>query len=135
MNTPLSPTTGSDTQQPPSTHFEPQNNDALWQLVNSPHPVVGSAKHLGEALVNAGMVLSTTIDDALQLQRHERERGVRRQLGQILVELGSVTQDQLRQVIATWLGDYVVNPGMLHPDAAALALVPRLLAERESVPA
>ena len=133
MNTPLSPTTGSDTQQPPSTHFEPQNNDALWQLVNSPHPVVGSAKHLGEALVNAGMVLSTTIDDALQLQRHERERGVRRQLGQILVELGSVTQDQLRQVIATWLGDYVVNPGMLHPDAAALALVPRLLAERESV--
>ena len=117
----------------PSTHFEPLSNDALWQLVNSPHPVVGSAKHLGEALVNAGMVAAVTVADALQLQRHERERGKHRLIGQILVELGSVTQDQLRQVIATWLGDYVVNPSMLHPDATALALVPRQVAEHESI--
>ena len=117
----------------PSTYFEPTSNDALWQLVSSPHPVVGSAKHLGEALVNAGMVQTATVLDALKLQHHERDRGEHRLLGQILVSLGSLTQDQLRQVIATWLGDYVVHPRMLQPDATALALVPRQIAERESV--
>ena len=117
----------------PSAHFEPASTDALWQLVSSPHPVVGSAKHLGEALITAGMVPATAVADALTLQHHERDRGVHRLIGQILVGLGSVTQDQLRQVIATWLGDYVVHPRMLHPDAAALALVPRQIAERESV--
>ena len=117
----------------PSAHFEPASTDALWQLVSSPHPVVGSAKHLGEALITAGMVPASAVADALKLQHHERDRGVHRLIGQILVGLGSVTQDQLRQVIATWLGDYVVHPRMLHPDAAALALVPRQIAERESV--
>ncbi|MBX9835695.1 MAG: GspE/PulE family protein [Burkholderiaceae bacterium] len=122
----------TDTLQP-SAHFEPVSNDALWQLISSPHPLIGSAKHLGEALINAGMVQATAVADALKLQHHERDRGVYRLLGQILVELGSVTQDQLRQVIATWLGNYVVHPRMLHPDTAAIALVPRLVAERESV--
>ena len=103
----------------PSTYFEPTSNDALWQLVSSPHPVVGSAKHLGEALVNSGMVQTATVLDALKLQHHERDRGEHRLLGQILVGLGSLTQDQLRQVIATWLGDYVVHPRMLQPDATA----------------
>ncbi|MGP1630656.1 MAG: GspE/PulE family protein [Giesbergeria sp.] len=130
--TPLSTASRPDTQ-PPSAHFEPLSNDALWHLVSSPHPVVGSARHLGEALVNAGMVRAAALADALQLQRDERERGEHRLIGQILVGLGNVTQDQLRQVIAAWLGDYVVHPGMLHPDETALALVPRQIAERESV--
>ena len=117
----------------PGAHFEPASNEALWQLLSAPHPLTGSAKHLGEALVNAGIVQAGAVSDALKLQHHERDRGLRRLLGQILVGLGSVTQDQLRQVIATWLGDYVVHPRMLRPDAAALALVPRQIAERESV--
>ena len=118
---------------PPSPHFEPHDSDALWQLINSPHPVVGTAKHLGEALVNAGMVRAAALADALQLQRQERAEGVHRLIGQILIGGGELTQDQLRQVIAAWLGDYVVNPGQLHPDVAALTLVPRQVAERESV--
>jgi len=118
---------------PPSPHFEPSGSDALWQLINSPHPVVGTAKHLGEALVNAGMVRAAALAEALQLQRQERAQGVHRLIGQILIGGGELTQDQLRQVIAAWLGDYVVNPGQLHPDTAALALVPRSVAERESV--
>jgi len=116
-----------------SAHFEPIDNDALWQLVSSPHPVVGSAKHLGEALVNAGMVRPAELAEALRLQRQERERGEHQLTGQLLVKRGALSQDQLRQVIAAWLGDYVVHPGQLEPEAAALALVPRQIAERESV--
>lgn len=117
----------------PSAHFDPLNGDALWQLVSSPHPVVGAARHLGEALVNAGMVRPAALADALALQREERGGGLHRLIGQILVGYGDLSQDQLRQVIAAWLGDYVVHPGHLQPDMAALALVPRQIAERESV--
>ena len=54
-------------------------------------------------------------------------------MGQILVAQGDLTQERLRQVIGSWLGGYMVDPSELPPDAAALALVPRAVAERESV--
>ena len=46
---------------------------------------------------------------------------------------GALTQEQLRNVIATWLGEYTVHPGDITPEASALALIPRTVAERESV--
>ncbi len=63
----------------------------------------------------------------------ERGNGQHRLIGQILVDRGELTQEQLRQVIAAWLGDYMVHPGDITPEAAALALIPRSVAERESV--
>ena len=117
----------------PATFFEPQDADSLWKLVSTPHPLVGKARHLGEALVNADMVAVDAVIAGLQAQQEERKRGVQRLIGQILVDQGQLSQDQLREVIASWLGDYVVHPGHLQPDALALALVPRNVAERESV--
>jgi hypothetical protein len=54
-------------------------------------------------------------------------------LGQILVRNGVLSENQLRAAIAAWLGDPVIDPRLLAPDPAALALVPRHVAERESV--
>ncbi|MCL4771100.1 MAG: Flp pilus assembly complex ATPase component TadA [Burkholderiaceae bacterium] len=105
----------------------------MWDLVTSPHPVVGRARHLGEALINAGMLQPTDLMQSLRMQQSERDRGRQRPIGQILTELGLVSQDQLRQAIAAWLGEYVVHPGHLQPDPVAVALVPRSVAERESV--
>ncbi|MBI3101518.1 MAG: Flp pilus assembly complex ATPase component TadA [Burkholderiales bacterium] len=116
-----------------SQYFEPCNTDELWDLVTSPHPVVGRARHLGEALINAGMLQPNDLMQSLRFQQSERDRGRQRPIGQILAELGLVSQDQLRQAIAVWLGDYVVHPGRLQPDPVAVALVPRTVAERESV--
>ncbi|UCU99518.1 GspE/PulE family protein [Acidovorax radicis] len=117
----------------PSTFFEPQDAEALWKLVSTPHPLVGKARHLGEALVNADMVATDALMAGLQTQQAERKAGVQRLIGQILVDQGHLSQDQLREAIASWLGDYVVHPQYLLPDAPALALVPRNVAERESV--
>ena len=117
----------------PSTFFEPRDTESLWKLVTTPHPLVGKARHLGEALLNADMVTPATLRAGLQAQQVEREQGVRRLIGQILVEQGHLSQDQLREAIASWLGEYVVQPEHLQPDAVALALVPRGVAERESV--
>ena len=117
----------------PSTFFEPRDNESLWKLVTTPHPLVGKARHLGEALVNADMVGPAKLMAGLRAQQGEREQGVHRLIGQILVEQGHLSQDQLREAIASWLGEYVVHPEHLQPDATALALVPRGVAERESV--
>ena len=117
----------------PAHSFRPANADALWRQLSSPHPTVGKARHLGEALVHAGLLSPPALTEGLKTQQVERGSGQHRLIGQILVDQGELTQEQLRQVIAAWLGDYTVHPGDITPDAAALALIPRAVAERESV--
>ena len=118
---------------PPAHSFRPTNADALWKQLSSPHPTVGKARHLGDALVHAGLLSPPALTEGLKTQQVERGNGQHRLIGQILVDRGELTQEQLRQVIAAWLGDYTVHPGDITPDAAALALIPRSVAERESV--
>ena len=118
---------------PPAHSFRPQSAEALWQQISTPHPTVGKARHLGEALVHAGMLTTPALSEGLQVQQKERDKGVQRPIGQILVDRGALTQDQLRSVIATWLGEYTVHPGDIAPETSALALIPRAVAERESV--
>ncbi len=122
-----------DTNPAPAQCFRPENTEALWKLVSAPHPVVGKAHHLGEALLHAGAITPSALADSLAIQQLEQERGKDRPIGQILIERGDLTEEQLSQVIASWLGEYMVHPGLLSPDAVALALVPRAVAERESV--
>ena len=129
---PIAPTPETLASAPPQC-FTPPDTTALWKLVTTPHPVMGKARHLGEALLQAGIISERTLLDGLQAQKAEHEIGVRRQVGQILVDRGDVTQDQLKHVIDSWLGEYMVDPGHLTPDAVSLALVPRAVAERESV--
>ena len=118
---------------PPAPSVRPINADSLWKALSTPHPTVGRARHLGEALIQAGLLSPSALEAGLRTQREERNDGLHRLIGQILVEGGALTQEQLRQVIATWLGEYTVHPGDIAPEPAALALVPRAVAERESV--
>lgn len=113
--------------------IQPESTDALWKLLTTPHPLIGKARHLGEALLHAGLITPAALASSLQAQRLERDKGRDRPIGQILVEQHDLTQDQLRQVISTWLGEYMVDPALLTPEPAALNLVPRTVAERESV--
>ena len=126
--------TDASTSAPPPAHsFRPQSAAALWRQISTPHPTVGKARHLGEALVHAGLLSTPDLAEGLQAQQEERGNGVQRPIGQILVDRGALTRDQLRSVIATWLGEYTVHPGDITPEASALALIPRAVAERESV--
>lgn len=113
--------------------IRPINADALWKLLFKPHPVVGKAHSLGEALIHAGLLSPAQLEAGLRLQAQERNAGTHRRIGQILVESGVLTQGQLSQVIATWMGDYIVHPGDIVSEPAAIAIVPRTVAERESV--
>ncbi|GAA4424949.1 GspE/PulE family protein [Acidovorax lacteus] len=126
----------TDTATPLKTapaSVQPASTDALWQLVTTPHPVVGRAPHLGQALVQAGLVREEDLSYGLQQQQQERAQGQHRLIGQILRERTGLSAEQLRLAIAAWLGDFTVHPGHLSPEPQALSLVPRHLAERESV--
>ena len=126
--------TDASTSAPPPAHsFRPQSAEALWRQISTPHSTVGKARHLGEALVHAGLLSTPDLAEGLQAQQEERGNGVQRPIGQILVDRGALTQDPLRSVIATWLGEYTVHPGDITPEESALALIPRAVAERESV--
>lgn len=114
-------------------YFMPETADELWKLATTPHPVVGQAQHLGEALIHAKMIEASMLAECLQLQQQERTQGRWRAIGQLLIESGALTPEQLQQAIAAWLGTYLVHPGKLTPDPVALALIPRTVAERESV--
>jgi type IV pilus assembly protein PilB len=80
---------------------------------------------LGDMLVQAQMVSPAQIDEALA---HQRERGGR--LGELLVELGHVTEVQLAQVLSNQLSVPWVN--LYHVDFSRelLNLLPAEMAEK-----
>ena len=76
----------TDTAVPPSlpAHgFRPPNAESLWKQLSAPHPTVGKARHLGEALIHAGMLSPSALQDGLQAQQQERSAGQNRLIGQI----------------------------------------------------
>jgi Type II secretion system (T2SS), protein E, N-terminal domain len=116
------------------SHYpRPSTPDELWQLLQNPHSAAHGARHLGDALVRSGILTATELRDALAIQAEERKLGIYRQLGQQLVEKGLLSEAQLRHVIASWLGNRVLDPSAYLFDQEALALLGRPFAERESV--
>lgn len=65
--------------------IQPQSTDALWMLLSTPHPAIGKARHLGEALLHAGLITPAALAGSLQTQQEERDKGNARPIGQILV--------------------------------------------------
>ncbi len=119
---------------PLATHYpQPRSAKELWALLQIPHSSAQGARHLGEALVQSGVVTQEQLQSALQAQFEERKYGIDRQLGQQMVDKGWLTEAQLRHVIAGWLGNRVVDPTHYPFDPAVVALVPHAVAEREAV--
>lgn len=118
--------------QPP-TFAQPTTPEELWQLLQRPQPQLRRVRHLGEALVQSGVMTSEQLQAALHQQAEQRVLGLERQLGQQLVEQGIITEAQLRHVIAHWLGNRVLDPSRYQFDLEALARVPHHVAEREAV--
>lgn len=119
--------------------LRPTTTRELWDGLHAHHPTLSRARHLGEALQQSGLVGRATIESALAHQQKQRRNAPpgdypdKTLLGQILVRNGVLSEAQLQAAIAAWLGDPVIDPRQLSPDPSALALVPRHVAERESV--
>ncbi|WP_395701083.1 GspE/PulE family protein [Aquabacterium sp.] len=88
------------------------------------------ARHLGEALIERGIIDPAILQAALARQRQLTPH---RLLGQLLVDGGTITPLQLNGALASWMGVPLVDPRRLVPEPEALARLPRALAEREQV--
>ena len=118
----------------PATHYpEPRNAHELWALLQNPQSQAHGARHLGEALVQSGVISEQQLRDSLKTQFEERKLGIHRQLGQQMVDKGILTEQQLRHVIAGWLGNRVLDPRLYAFEADAVAMVPQVVAQREAV--
>ena len=106
----------------------PQSIDELWERLQ--HQPARRVSRLGEALVERGLIGVDTLSTALKAQRHIEPH---RLIGQMLVDAGSVSQAQLGTVLSEWMGIPVVDLRQLQPEPAALARLPRAMAEREGV--
>ncbi len=120
---------------PPSgLHYPaPRTAAELWELLQNPQSQAHGARHLGEALVQSGLITEAQLRESLRSQIEERKLGVHRQLGQQMVDKGVLSEQQLRHVIAGWLGNRVLDPRQFVFDADAVAMVPQVVAQREAV--
>ena len=110
----------------------PRNVAELWQVLDHPH--ARRARHLGEALVDAGLVSPASLAKALHLQHEADTLGRPHELiGQLLVHQGALGSAQLAAALADWMGMPVVDLRDFAPDPAALRRVPRALADRGPV--
>jgi type II secretory ATPase GspE/PulE/Tfp pilus assembly ATPase PilB-like protein len=100
----------------------------LWSALQAPPP--HRAAHLGEALVQRGLVSAEQLRSTLLQQKGIEPH---RLIGRMLVEAGLVSGEQLANTLVEWLGVHVVDPRRLSPEAAALTRVPQSIAEREGV--
>ncbi|MBN8507806.1 MAG: type II/IV secretion system protein [Burkholderiales bacterium] len=108
----------------------PGSLDGLWDHLHDHDPSTRRAPHLGEALVQRGLITPETLARALRAQTHTRPH---RLLGQLLVDAGVLTPAALNIVLARWLGVPVVDLRRLAPQPEALARIPAAEAEREGV--
>ena len=108
--------------------LQARNEAAILAQNDTRRPTI---RNLGQLLVSHGLVSPEQVQAALLKQQQLQSHGqARRQLGQLLVEAGALNAEQLRAEIAAWLGQQIVDPSLLTPDPAALALVPRVRAEQ-----
>jgi len=84
---------------------------------------------LGDALVQENLISAAARDAALAMQRGDR----RKLLGEILVENGAVTREQVRQVLAEQLGVPSVDLSRFEYDARAVQALSAELARKHLV--
>ncbi|WP_374662921.1 GspE/PulE family protein [Inhella sp.] len=102
--------------------------DDLWAALQA--QPVRHAAHLGEALVEAGLLNQTALTQMLQRQS---ALGQHLPIGELLVQQGLISQAQLRITLAVWLGVPTVDLSVAVPETEALDVLPRALAQREQV--
>ena len=85
-------------------------------------------RRLGEQLVEKGLVTVDQVDIAITEQKKSA-----RLIGEILIELGFVSESVMRDVLSQVLGLGSIDLNSVVPDATALILIPKEIAERHVV--
>lgn len=97
----------------------------LKKALDEPRPVA----MLGEDLLSQGYITKDQLDGAIKVQSNSK----RKRLGQILIEIGAVSQEIVDFVLAGRLGVPAVDLRKLGVEPETTALVPKLLAHQHAL--
>jgi type II secretory ATPase GspE/PulE/Tfp pilus assembly ATPase PilB-like protein len=113
---------------PPGRLVASRTLDEVWARLDTSS--ARRASHLGEALIERGLVEAKSLALALQKQAAMQAP---RLLGQLLVEDGVLPSAQLDLALADWLGVPSVDLAQLTPEPEALDRIPRTVALHSNV--
>lgn len=82
----------------------------------------------GQLLLQANLITDDQLEEALEYQRAHGGR-----LGEILCELGHLTNEELTRTLGTKYGAATASVDQLHPDAQTLALIPAEMARAHRI--
>ena len=106
-------------------------HQAAFQAGGSPTDLnAGPRLRLGEALVNNGLITSEQLEDALL---HQSQRGHKKLLGEVVVELNFVSEDQVMEVLAESYGLPFVTETAKIADPKIVEILPRDFLEEHHV--
>src|SRR3954467_4300364 len=98
--------------------------------LTAPQPGLGDSRFVSDVIVDLGILPRERVDAAV-----EEARASGRTPEQVLLQSGSMTEDQLSRAIAQRFGLYHVDLNVYKPDLAAANLIPVNAARRlEAVP-
>ncbi len=81
---------------------------------------------LGDIMVNSGSLGQEQLEEAIHLQKSQKTK----RLGEILVELGYTTEDEILKVIEQQLNIPIVDLADFNVDIKATALIPEVIARK-----
>lgn len=97
--------------------------------------LVSKAGYLGEHLIKNGVVTEQQIQDALYVQSHNKKRGIKKLLGQILIELGYCTEKDIAQAVANKTGYEYFSINNIEIDLSCMSLIsPEIAAKYKLIP-
>ena len=105
----------SSTQR--SALARPESLESLWSILETSRPSLEGAPQLGEALLRGGWIDREVLQRARDIQQRDAAHPA---LGRILVDLGALSEVQLRMALADWMGVRVIDPRDFVPEPAAL---------------
>ncbi|HEV8652582.1 MAG TPA: ATPase, T2SS/T4P/T4SS family [Actinomycetes bacterium] len=95
------------------------------------HVAPGGRRRLGEVLVDDGVLTPGQLDEALRVQREDREG--RRRLGEVIASLGFADEVQIARALSDQLRLPFVDLGSLTVARSTVAVLPRHVAVRHQV--
>jgi type II secretory ATPase GspE/PulE/Tfp pilus assembly ATPase PilB-like protein len=96
-----------------------------WELLMSSD---APKKRMGDQLIDRGVISSDQLTIALQEQKETGE-----QIGKVLIDLGFLTESLLKDVLGDSRGDESIDLSEIIPDADAIELIPKNLAQQLKV--
>ena len=84
--------------------------------------------HLGEMLLNAGIITQQDLDRGIELQKKSKER-----LGTVLIDNGIITESQLIEVLRMQLGIEFIDLGKVSIPTELAQVLPKSIAQQYQV--